>query len=328
MAENIAQLFKRNEEPVLLLAPMQDVTDLPIWRLLARYGAPDCVVTEYIRVYPNSVVDKNIAQDILDNNTGTPIVAQIAGEDIPSLVKIAHDLHSLPIAGIDLNLGCPAQVVCRKNVGGALLKNLTKVEEILKTLRPKISLPFSVKCRLGYETPEHFPQLLQILSQAGLDWVTVHGRTVRQSYTGKSDWDAIDHAAQTLPCPVIGNGDILHAPQAVQLLKNTRVRGIMIGRGAIGNPWIYRQIRELLRGEQPFQPTAANYIRYLRDLRDATTLYEGATERSHVERIKKFLNYVGFYLGEVFLYRVRRATSWAEMESAWQETVRDPLLFE
>ena len=91
---------------------MQDVTDLRFWRLLSRYGHADAYVTEYIRVYPHSRVDKDIRQDIQLNDTGCPVIAQIAGEDVPSLARIAEELQSLPVAGIDLNLGCPAQVVC------------------------------------------------------------------------------------------------------------------------------------------------------------------------------------------------------------------------
>lgn len=297
---------------------MQDVTDLAFWRLLEAYGGADCYVTEYIRVYPNSRIDPEIEREILANDTGRPLVAQIAGEDIPSLARIAEALQRLPIAGIDLNLGCPAQVVCRKNVGGALLKDLARVEEILKTLRPLIALPFSVKCRLGYADSSSFENLLNLFNQYRPDWVSIHGRTVRQGYGGRCDWDAIEKAARILTCPVIGNGDISSPLAAAQILKNSPLAGLMIGRGAVRNPWIFSQIRQALEGNPPQLPSGRQVMEYLFRLREATDLGPlGRGERPHVERIKKFLNFIGEGIGADFLYAVRRATTWSEMESIW-----------
>lgn len=297
---------------------MQDVTDLAFWRLLEAYGGADCYVTEYIRVYPNSRIGPEIERQIRNNDTGRPLVAQIAGEDIPSLARIAEDLQRLPIAGIDLNLGCPAQVVCRKNVGGALLKDLARVAEILKTLRPLISLPFSVKCRLGYADSSSFEDLLGLLNQYQLDWVTVHGRTVRQGYAGRSDWEAIEKAARILTCPVVGNGDISSPLAAARILRESPLAGLMIGRGAVRNPWIFSQIRQVLEGKPPLLPTGRQVMEYLFRLREATDLGPlSRGEQPHVERIKKFLNFIGDGIGADFLYAVRRASSWSEMESIW-----------
>ncbi|MBO6005165.1 MAG: tRNA-dihydrouridine synthase family protein [Verrucomicrobia bacterium] len=302
---------------------MQDVTDLRFWRLLGRYGHADAYVTEYIRVYPHSRVDKEIQRDILHNDTGCPVIAQIAGEDIPSLARIAEELQRLPVAGIDLNLGCPAQVVCRKHVGGALLKDLGKVDEILSALRAGITaVPFSVKCRLGYEDTADFEKLLELFSRHRVDWVTIHGRTVRQGYGGRSDWQMICRAAESLSCPVVGNGDISDPVQAARMLEETRLSGLMIGRGAVRNPWIFRQIRQARDGEPVTLPTGREVLAYLHAIKEMTSIVEHSRgESAHVERSKKFLNFIGAGISGEFLYRTRRAQTWTEMESAWKHSL-------
>src|SRR6187397_6505 len=133
--------------PVLALAPMQDVTDLPFWRLMTRYGGADLYYTEYFRVHADSRLEKHIARSVVENPTGRPIVAQMIGNDIPSLVRTARDLQQLPIAAVDLNLGCPAPVVYRKCAGGGLLREPAKIVAILGALRVAVKTKFTVKTR-------------------------------------------------------------------------------------------------------------------------------------------------------------------------------------
>jgi len=305
----------------LLMAPMQDVTDINIWRLLSRkYSVPELFVTEYIRVYPHSILDKRIANEILINDTGVPIAAQVAGEDIPSLIKICTELQRLPVAAIDLNLGCPAQIVCRKNVGGALLKDLRKVKQILEILRETIACPFTVKCRLGYADDSHFEELLDIFRQYDVDAVTIHGRTVKQGYSGCVNWDKIFKATTLLPCPVIGNGDIIDPKEASDLLKNTQIKGVMLGRGAIRNPWIFDQIRCCLDGHPVSLPTGRDILAYLYDLLEVTGNTKHLNEMGHLQRLKKFLNFIGEGIDaeKQFLHQVRRATTYKSMEKIWK----------
>lgn len=305
----------------LLMAPMQDVTDINIWRLLSRkYSVPELFVTEYIRVYPHSILDKRIANEILINDTGVPIAAQVAGEDIPSLIKICTGLQRLPVAAIDLNLGCPAQIVCRKNVGGALLKDLGKVKQILEILRETIACPFTVKCRLGYADDSHFEELLDIFRQYNVDAVSIHGRTVKQGYSGCVNWDKIFKATTLLPCPVIGNGDIIDPKEASDLLKNTQIKGVMLGRGAIRNPWIFDQIRCCLDGHPVSLPTGRDILAYLYDLLEVTGNTKHLNEMGHLQRLKKFLNFIGEGIDaeKQFLHQVRRATTYKLMEKIWK----------
>src|SRR3954452_8178 len=143
------QQMLEGKEPILALAPMQDVTDLPFWKLMAEYGGADVYYTEYFRVHPTSNLEKWILESITKNPTGKPVVAQMIGNDIPSLVRTVKQLQQYPIAAIDLNLGCPAPVVYRKCAGGGLLREPQLVDSILGALRDAISIGFTVKTRLG-----------------------------------------------------------------------------------------------------------------------------------------------------------------------------------
>src|SRR5258708_3856117 len=166
--------------PMLALAPMQDVTDLPFWRLMARFGGADIYFTEYFRVYATSVLDRNILKSVTENPTGQPVIAQMIGNDIPSLVRTARELQQHPVAAIDLNLGCPAPVVYRKCAGGGLLREPKRVDAILGALRDAVSVKFTVKTRLGFDSTDVFEELLPILTIPSLDLLTVHGLTVKE----------------------------------------------------------------------------------------------------------------------------------------------------
>src|SRR6187399_1878301 len=169
-------------EPLLALAPMQDVTTLVFWRLMSRYGGADVYFTEYFRVHADSCLDKTILASITRNPTGAPVVAQLIGNDIPSLVRTARELQQHPIAAIDLNLGCPAPIVYRKCAGGGLLRELQRVDAILGALRDAVTIKFTVKTRIGFATAEEFDRLLPIFARHSLDILTVHARTVAQRY--------------------------------------------------------------------------------------------------------------------------------------------------
>src|ERR1041385_4654550 len=240
--------------PILALAPMQDVTDLPFWKLMADYGGADVYFTEYFRVHSTSNLEKPILRSITENPTGRPVVAQMIGNDIPSLVRTARELQQHPIAAVDLNLGCPAPVVYRKCAGGGLLRDPVRVDAILGALRDAVKIKFTVKTRIGFDSPAVFDELLPIFAKHSLDMLTVHGRTVTEGYRSEVHYDLIARAVAEVPCSVIANGNISSPHRAEEVLKITGARGLMIGRGAIRNPWLFQQIRQYLHGESIFIP--------------------------------------------------------------------------
>ena len=173
-----------------------------------------------------------------------------------------------------------------------MLREPRRIDAILGALRDAVQIKFTVKTRLGFGSPDEFDQLLAIYARHSLDALTVHARTVAQMYRLPVHYDRIRQAAETMACPVIANGHVYSAAQAQDLLTRTGARGLMIGRGAIRNPWLFNQVRQQLRGEAVTLPTGRDVADYVRRLWDSQA-GEGSSERKQCERMKKFLNYLG-----------------------------------
>ncbi len=301
-------------QPLTALAPMQDVTDWAFMHLIARFGAPDYFVTEFFRVHAHSRPERHILRSIEENQTGRPVFAQLIGEDLFHLARTVEELLQHPVAGIDLNLGCPAPKVYKKNVGGGLLREPEKVGEILRTLRALIPGRFTVKMRIGFEDTKNFARLLELMNEHRVDLLTVHGRTVKEMYRSDVHYDEIAHAVRTVRCPVLANGNVTSATKARQVLDLTGAAGVMIGRHAIRNPWIFRQCREAWAGHTVFQPTLGDVHKYIFQLYQATPIPD-MPERVHVNKMKKYLNFVGQSVDAsgAFLHDMRRAQSEREL---------------
>jgi tRNA-dihydrouridine synthase B len=299
--------------PMLALAPMQDVTDLPFWKLMTPFGGADVYFTEYFRVHSTSTLDKYILKSVTENPTGRPVVAQMIGNDIPSLARTARELQQYPIAAVDLNLGCPAPVVYRKCAGGGLLREPARIDSILGALRDAVKIKFTVKTRIGFDSPAVFDELLPIFAKHSLDLLTVHGRTVYEMYRTEVHYDFIARAVEAMPCPVLANGNVHSAQRAEEILKLTGAHGLMIGRGVIRNPWLFHQIRQAQRGEKLFVPRGHDVLAYVRALYDAVCSPD-VTESAQVQKMKKYMNYfgVGVDAEGQFLHQIRRVTTQAE----------------
>jgi tRNA-dihydrouridine synthase len=308
----------RADVPVLALAPMQDVTTLEFMRVVARYGGPDVYWTEYFRVHGDSRPEKWILDSITKNPTGKPVVAQMIGNDIPALVRTAKLLQQYPVAAIDLNLGCPAPIVYRKCAGGGLLREPQKIDAILGALRDAVTIPFTVKTRLGFASPAEFDALLPVFAKHPIDLLTVHARTVAQMYRPGVRYDLIAQAARELRCPVFANGNVHSAEQALALVTETGVRGLMIGRGAIRNPWLFDQIRAQLRGEKIKLPAGRDVLTYIHELWD-NEITPGVKESAQVMRMKKFMNFIGEGVNEKFLHDIRRVPTTADFFRACED---------
>lgn len=298
----------------LALAPMQEVTHLPFMTVVHPFGGPDVYFTEFFRVHPESRLEKDILRSIDENPTGRPIFAQMIGQDPALLVRTAKELEDHPIAGIDLNLGCPAPVVCNKQAGGGLLRNPAKIHAILEALCDACDCPVTVKTRVGFDSHEEFGALVEIFRQYPIAALSVHGRTVRDKYATPIRYECIRHAVEALDCPVFANGNVISVRTADLTMRATRAAGLMAGRGAIRNPWLFTQIRHFFEtGETLPMPTlfqVRGYIEALyRESRDPA-----ASEGNHVTRMKRYLNFIGAGIveGDRFLFEIRRCATEAE----------------
>ncbi|MDX6766220.1 MAG: tRNA-dihydrouridine synthase family protein [Candidatus Methylacidiphilales bacterium] len=314
MSARLLPLFPP-DRPVLVLAPMQDVTDLPFWRVMHRYGGPDIYFTEYFRVHSTSRLEPPIVDCIHANPAGRPVIAQMIGQDIPALVRTARELQQLPIAAIDLNLGCPAPIVCKKSSGGGMLRDLPHIDQVLGALREAITIPFTIKSRIGFHDESEFDALLEVYAKHAVDAVTIHGRTVKEMYRSHVHYDRIAQAVQRLPCPVFANGNILSARNARDVARSTGARGLMVGRGCIRNPWIWNQAREIFSpaGELTTRPTLRDLREYIEVLY-RETLPPDFPEKLHVAKMKKYMHFIAQHTdpGNRFLYEIRRAVTEAE----------------
>ena len=312
--------------PLTALAPMQDVTDLPFMRVIAHYGAPDYYFTEFFRVHAQSRPERHIVRSLVENRTGRPIFAQLIGENIPDMVRTVRELLQYPIAGIDLNMGCPAPKVYKKNVGGGLLRDPDKIDSLLGALRDCVPGLFTVKMRIGFDTTEHFDRVLGLVNKHAVDLLSVHGRTVKEGYRSTVHYDFIAAAVRAVRCPVLANGNITSAARAAAVLRDTGAAGAMMGRHAIRNPWIFRQIRELHRDGTASRVTLAQVREYIARLYQETRS-DDFPETAHVNKMKKYLNFVGQSVDAdgSFLHDMRRCSSEHELFSVCdRHLLREP----
>jgi tRNA-dihydrouridine synthase len=288
---------------------MQDVTNLWFMKVIAHYGSPDYFFTEYFRVNDTSRLNRNILASITENDTGRPVFAQMIGESIPDLVRTARELCRYNIAGVDLNMGCPAPRVYRKNVGGGLLREPEKVDRILGELRSTVNdRPLTVKMRIGFDNTDTFDEILDTINRHSIDLLSLHGRTVKDMYHGKVRYDLIASAVSRVNCPVLANGNINSAATAIEVLAQTSAAGVMIGRWAIANPWIFDQIRQALRGEA-IAPVPLLEVRKYIDCLCQTPNSANMPARSRVGYLKMFLNYIALLVdAEGHFLRLMRKT--------------------
>lgn len=299
----------------LVLAPMQDVTDLAFMRTLQRIGSlPDLFITAYFRSTTTTcaLAEHNL-RCIDENETGVPILAQLAGSDSAALARDAAALLQRPgVAGINLNAGCPSPLVNRHGAGAGLLRDIPRLTSVLHELRRIIPTgKFSVKCRLGWENAtEEFPGILEALVAAQPDEVGIHARTRQQLYGGTPDFSYVKQAVTRLSCPVLANGDIGTTEQATACMLHTDAAGLMLGRGAVRNPYIFRQLHG---GPAPTSQEMQLYYSILIEETGRVLLHK-RTEKGHCNRMKKYLAFCYPDFSAEQEYALRRCTSIDEMK--------------
>lgn len=245
----------------VFLAPMAGVTDLP-FRLICKKLGCGLLYTEMINAKALCYDDKNTKKmiEILDEEL--PVAIQIFGSEPEFMGRAAEILNEHPNDILDINMGCPAPKVVKNGDGSALMKDPKLAEEVLKSVVKNSKKPVTLKIRKGWdENSINALEIAKIAEEAGISAITIHGRTREEFYSGKADWDIIGDIKSKIGIPVIGNGDVVSIEDAIEIKKKTNCDAIMIGRGAQGNPWIFKRIDHYLKtGEILDEPTREEKI--------------------------------------------------------------------
>lgn len=244
--------FSADKDFIVGLSPMDDITDMPFRELCKEFGA-DLIITEFIASEAlNRDAEKSLRK-MRFSERQRPIGIQIFGADEDELLRCLEVVEQNKPDFIDINWGCPVRKVAGKGAGSGILQDVPKMLRITENIVKRASLPVTVKTRLGYNADSmQVTDFAEALQDTGISALSIHGRTKTQMYSGTADWTAIGEVKNNprMHIPIFGNGDITTASQALETKGRYGVDGILIGRGAIGNPWIFKQCHQLFHGEQ------------------------------------------------------------------------------
>jgi nifR3 family TIM-barrel protein len=242
--------------PPLVLSPMAGVTDVPFRALLKRRGGIGLTVSEFISVEGLTRNNPKSRRQMRFFDYERPFAVQIFGGQ-PERMRMAAEMAEEVGADIlDVNCGCPAPKVVKHGGGSGLLKDLPRLETILKEIKRAITIPLTVKIRAGfYDHKRNAVEVARLAEDCGAEHIALHGRTKEQAYKGLADWDLVRQVKETVKVPVSGSGDVVTIEGALKRWRETGCDGILIGRGAMANPWIFRQIEETLAGRAVYEPT-------------------------------------------------------------------------
>jgi nifR3 family TIM-barrel protein len=276
--------------PNLVLAPMAGVTDSSFRRLIKELGGVGLIVTEFISVEGLTRGNMRTHRMMKFLPEERPLSIQIFGHNDDRMVAAAEIIEEVGADIVDINCGCPAKKVVNGGGGSSLLRNLPQLEKILRRVRRAVSIPVTMKIRTGWDDSSiNAVEVARLIEDCGGDMVAIHGRTRVQGYSGRANWDIIAAVKRAVSIPVIGCGDIVNAEQAIDRLKQSGVDAAMIGRGAIANPWIFRQTAEMMRGETVYQPSLREKQRVLH--RYYELLRDEMPERALTGKLKQMCGY-------------------------------------
>jgi tRNA-dihydrouridine synthase B len=302
----------------VILAPMAGVTDL-VYRKICKEMGSALSVTEMISGKGLMYTQKESIRIADINETGL-VAIQLFGSEFEPMIRATEIINQIKPHFLDLNMGCPAVKIVKNSEGSALMLQPERASELMQTLVKHAEMPVTVKIRLGWdEKNKNFLEIAKRAEQAGISAVTLHARTRDQFYAGQADWQAIKELKEKISIPVIGNGDIWHAEDALRMMQQTGADGVMIGRGALGNPWLIRDSVALLQGLPAMKPPTPTErvemaLRHLQDMVEYKGEHIGVREmRKHGAWYIKGLN--GASQTRVLL---NSAKSKAEMEEIFQ----------
>lgn len=242
-------------DPPLILSPMAGVTDYTFRRLIKRRGGVGLVVSEFISVEGLTRGNPKSKRQMHFDEEERPFAVQIFGGRPERMAMGAEMAEEVGADILDVNCGCPAPKVVRNGGGSGLLREPKQLELILREIKRSISIPLTLKVRTGYsESTINVVDIAKMAEQCGVEHIQVHGRTREQGYKGLANWDRIREVKEAVSIPVSGNGDVTSIEYGMQRWRETGVDGILIGRGAMQNPWIFRQFADAIEGREPYQP--------------------------------------------------------------------------
>ena len=244
----------------LALAPMAEVTDTYYRSLIKELGGVGLVVSEFISAEGLTRKNDRSHQMLAFNENERPVAIQIYGGDPERMDDAAAIVEAQGVDIVDVNMGCPVKKVVSSGAGSALLKDFDKAARVVEKIKAAVKIPVTVKVRKGWESNDVIP-LLERFEDIGVAAIAIHGRTRNEAYTGASDWGYIARVKEALKIPVWGNGDVKTAADAIRMFEETGVDGVMIGRAALHNPFIFRDIHALVNGE----PLRGNEVEHRMD---------------------------------------------------------------
>ena len=297
-------------DPPLILAPMAGITDRYFRMILKDIGGVGLVSMEFISSEGITRGNERTLEMMSFSRLERPIAIQIYGSKADKMARAAETVQEIGADVCDINMGCPANKILKGCAGAALLGDLKLAEDIITSVRKKLTIPLTVKFRAGLsEDRLNYLELGKICEAQGVDAVALHPRTAKQFYTGRADWDRIARLKQALSIPVVGNGDVTSPEHAVEIMKRTGCDAVMVGRVSMTNPWIFRQTAQLLSG----RPIEATTLAVRRELirKHFSMLRDEEDEKSAFHKIRKFTGWYthGLHNGKALRQKIQTLTS-------------------
>ena len=309
-----------------ILAPMAGVTDLP-FRLLCKEQGAGLLCMEMVSAKAIQYNNKNTKALLEIHPEELPVSLQLFGSDPDVISEIAKRIEELPFSILDINMGCPVPKIVKNGEGSALMKNPKLVYEIVRKTARAIQKPVTVKIRKGFDdTCINAVEIAKIIEDAGGKAVAVHGRTREQYYSGKADWDIIRQVKEAVSIAVIGNGDVVSGESAIAIQKETGCDGVMIGRGAQGNPWIFSELLEYERtGKMPLRPSVEAIKKMM--IRHAQLQMQYKGEYLGIREMRKHVSWYTSGLPNSAKLRdeINRVESYEELEQLLEERLKEEI---
>lgn len=310
------------EKPIIALSPMADMTDSSFCQIVKRFPCP-IVFREMISAEAiTRGNEKSLGMgDFVEGER--PIIQQLFGSDPAMMAEATRRIDAAYHPdGFDINMGCPVYKIVSNFNGAALMNEPERATAIIKAMKQATRVPVSVKIRLGWSDPRQCIDFVKVLEAAGADLITIHGRTKAQAYSGVADWKMIGEAKKQVKIPVLANGDITDAARAQRALSESGADGILIARGALGNPWIFAELAAALHGQGTFVPPTPSERASL--VMDHATLHVGQYGERGMVTFRKHLSWYfkGWRGAKSLREQLVRVTTLAELDELLKQFVR------